>query len=307
MPAAPDSAGFSSAWTSGRSAALGPPLGGNIAAEPDCAMASPAAGRAAAPGTRDDLPPADLARGCGHGQFQPCRRRAPDQARERLPGALAHGLLGQQLRQGGRPILKAWRSRRDWRKRPGAHRRRSAPAWGRASRAPSRSSGARAVALPRRGRAPPRQAGQARSDPASRSPSRPPAAFPLTTTGREASHIMTAGRLSGKGVRLAAQPCSAALRIVTVSAATRAAAERGKYSMLFLTRKVGESIVINDNIEAHRCGGSRASSIKLGFTFPPEAKVLRRELHDRIKAEAANRPHGADGNRQRGRGSDRDV
>ena len=54
--------------------------------------------------------------------------------------------------------------------------------------------------------------------------------------------------------------------------------------MLFLTRKVGESIVINDDIEV-TVVEVRGKSIKLGFTFPPEAKVLRRELHDRIKAE----------------------
>jgi carbon storage regulator len=57
-------------------------------------------------------------------------------------------------------------------------------------------------------------------------------------------------------------------------------------SMLFLTRKVGESIVINDNIEL-TVVEVRGKSIKLGFTFPPEAKVLRRELHDRIKADGA--------------------
>ena len=56
--------------------------------------------------------------------------------------------------------------------------------------------------------------------------------------------------------------------------------------MLFLTRKVGESIVINDNIEL-TVVEVRGKSIKLGFTFPPEAKVLRRELHDRIKADGA--------------------
>ena len=54
--------------------------------------------------------------------------------------------------------------------------------------------------------------------------------------------------------------------------------------MLFLTRKVGESIVINDNIEL-TVVEVRGKSIKLGFTFPPDAKVLRRELHDRIKAD----------------------
>jgi carbon storage regulator len=62
--------------------------------------------------------------------------------------------------------------------------------------------------------------------------------------------------------------------------------------MLFLTRKVGESIVINDNIEL-TVVEVRGKSIKLGFTFPPEAKVLRRELHDRIKADGVKAETGA--------------
>ena len=69
--------------------------------------------------------------------------------------------------------------------------------------------------------------------------------------------------------------------------------------MLFLTRKVGELIVINDDIEV-TVVEVRGHSIKLGFTFPPEAKVLRRELHDRIKAEA----HSYAGQR-RGSGSEK--
>jgi carbon storage regulator len=62
--------------------------------------------------------------------------------------------------------------------------------------------------------------------------------------------------------------------------------------MLFLTRKVGESVVINDTIEL-TVVEVRGRSIKLGFTFPPEAKVLRRELHERIKSETATNGGGA--------------
>jgi carbon storage regulator len=54
--------------------------------------------------------------------------------------------------------------------------------------------------------------------------------------------------------------------------------------MLYLTRKVGESVIINDTIEVTVIEG-RGKSIKLGFTFPPEATVLRREIHERIQAE----------------------
>lgn len=54
--------------------------------------------------------------------------------------------------------------------------------------------------------------------------------------------------------------------------------------MLYLTRKVGDSIIINDNIEITVIE-VRGRSIKLGFTFPPEVSVLRRELYEKIQAE----------------------
>jgi carbon storage regulator len=54
--------------------------------------------------------------------------------------------------------------------------------------------------------------------------------------------------------------------------------------MLYLTRKIGESVVINDTIEV-TVVEVRGKSIKLGFTFPPDASVLRREIHERIKEE----------------------
>lgn len=54
--------------------------------------------------------------------------------------------------------------------------------------------------------------------------------------------------------------------------------------MLYLTRKVGESIVINDDITI-QVVEIRGKSIKLGFEFPPEVTVLRQELYERIQEE----------------------
>ncbi len=54
--------------------------------------------------------------------------------------------------------------------------------------------------------------------------------------------------------------------------------------MLYLTRKVGEAVIINDTIEL-TVVEVRGKSAKLGFTFPPDATVLRKELHERIKQE----------------------
>ncbi len=54
--------------------------------------------------------------------------------------------------------------------------------------------------------------------------------------------------------------------------------------MLYLTRKMGETIVINDTIEV-TVVEVRGRSVKLGFVFPPEASVLRKEIHEKIKRE----------------------
>lgn len=54
--------------------------------------------------------------------------------------------------------------------------------------------------------------------------------------------------------------------------------------MLYLTRKMGQSIVINDSIEVTVIE-IRGRSVKLGFTFPPDASVLRKEIHEKIKLE----------------------
>ncbi len=54
--------------------------------------------------------------------------------------------------------------------------------------------------------------------------------------------------------------------------------------MLFLTRKVGESVIINNDIEL-TVVEVRGKSAKLGFTFPADASVLRKELYERIREE----------------------
>lgn len=54
--------------------------------------------------------------------------------------------------------------------------------------------------------------------------------------------------------------------------------------MLYLSRKVGESIVINNSIEL-TVVEVRGRSVKIGFVFPPDATVLRKELYDKIMAE----------------------
>ena len=54
--------------------------------------------------------------------------------------------------------------------------------------------------------------------------------------------------------------------------------------MLYLTRRPGEAVIINNAIEV-RVVELKGKSVKLGFTFPPDATVLREEVFLQIKAE----------------------
>ncbi|MEE9139574.1 MAG: carbon storage regulator CsrA [Alphaproteobacteria bacterium] len=54
--------------------------------------------------------------------------------------------------------------------------------------------------------------------------------------------------------------------------------------MLYLTRKAGQSVMLNENVEI-TVVAVRGRTVKLGFTFPPEVTVLRREIYERIQEE----------------------
>lgn len=54
--------------------------------------------------------------------------------------------------------------------------------------------------------------------------------------------------------------------------------------MLYLARKEGESIIINNSIEL-TVVEVRGRTVKLGFVFPPEASILRKELYDKIRQQ----------------------
>lgn len=54
--------------------------------------------------------------------------------------------------------------------------------------------------------------------------------------------------------------------------------------MLYLTRKIGETIVINEDVEVTVVSVS-GKVVKLGFNFPPDVAVMRKEVFDRIQAE----------------------
>lgn len=54
--------------------------------------------------------------------------------------------------------------------------------------------------------------------------------------------------------------------------------------MLFLTRKIGESVIINSDIEI-TIQEITGSKVKLGIVYPKTASVLRKEIFERIQEE----------------------
>jgi carbon storage regulator len=52
--------------------------------------------------------------------------------------------------------------------------------------------------------------------------------------------------------------------------------------MLYLNRKVGEAVIVNHDIEV-RVVAISGKTVKLGFTFPAAASVLREEVVEAIK------------------------
>lgn len=54
--------------------------------------------------------------------------------------------------------------------------------------------------------------------------------------------------------------------------------------MLYLSRRVGDSIVINDQITI-TVTEVRGKTVKLGFESPDSTRILRKELYDKINSE----------------------
>ncbi len=51
--------------------------------------------------------------------------------------------------------------------------------------------------------------------------------------------------------------------------------------MLLLTRKLGQSIIINENIEV-KIVEIKGKTVKVGLEFPKSASVLRKEVYDKV-------------------------
>jgi carbon storage regulator len=61
--------------------------------------------------------------------------------------------------------------------------------------------------------------------------------------------------------------------------------------MLILTRRVGETVIIGDEVQVTVLG-VKGNQVRLGVTAPKDVAVHRSEIYDRIKKERAGEEPG---------------
>ena len=64
--------------------------------------------------------------------------------------------------------------------------------------------------------------------------------------------------------------------------------------MLILTRRVGETLMIGDDVQVTVLG-VKGNQVRIGVNAPKEVSVHREEIYERIKREQQAQPEGAAG------------
>jgi carbon storage regulator len=59
---------------------------------------------------------------------------------------------------------------------------------------------------------------------------------------------------------------------------------KGEKNMLILTRRVGESLIIGDDVVVNVLG-VKGNQVRIGVDAPKDVSVHREEIYDRIQAE----------------------
>lgn len=59
--------------------------------------------------------------------------------------------------------------------------------------------------------------------------------------------------------------------------------------MLILTRKIGESLIIGDDVEVTVLG-TKGNQVRIGIDAPKDVSVHRKEIYDKIQEEREQEP-----------------